>query len=344
MKAAVVSSQDKNVFIKQLSKELLAEKDEIVSLWVKQIKSFGGSYIQVDTAELASFCEEFIYAFIEVLAKGSMIKLRRFIGRISHIRSSQGFMLSEVQKAYYSFCDVVKPIVRQVKLRKNSVDKVKDGIIDSINSIMIDTLFELSEAYHRTLDDKLDRYVDEIEKINVKLKDTSIRDDMTGCYNRRYFESMLDSEIERSRRYKRPLSLTIFDIDHFKDFNDKYGHAFGDEILKNIGVLLRKMTRGSDTVYRYGGEEFSVILPETNNKKAHKCAERIREKIYSNIFCIKGKRLKIAISGGVSGFDKELLSKKRLVTMADKALYQAKKTGRNKIALCGNSNKKTAGS
>lgn len=202
-----------------------------------------------------------------------------------------------------------------------------------INNILVDTMIELSESYHRKLSEKIDDYVDQIENINLKLKDRSIKDELTGCYNHGYFQDILTSEISRAIRYSRPLSIIMFDIDHFKKINDKYGHIFGDEVLRGIGDILKKTVRDSDMVFRYGGEEFCVILPETDKERAFIGAERIRKKIATSAFRVKNKVLKVTVSGGINGSVGKEITKETFIDNADKVLYQAKNTGRNRVVI-----------
>ncbi len=314
---------------KNLAKRLLAEKPEILSAWIKQIKAFGGSYAQVSSSELLSTTGDFLDAFGETLVKGNFLKLRMWIEKISRLRSSRGFRISEVQRAIYSVYYVLKPFLD--RLEKNGETTRKDS--ERVNSILTDIIFELSEAYHKRLNERVEGYIEKIENINLQLKETSIRDEITGCYNHRYFHDILNSEISRAGRYKRPLSIAMFDVDRFKKFNDTYGHLFGDKVLKGIGSILMKSIRSSDTVFRYGGEEFVIILPETKKEKAFAIVERIRKRIFASSFEINNKKTKITISGGVDGFDDKLIDKDILISNTDKALYLAKRRGRNRVAL-----------
>ncbi len=316
---------------KNLAKRLLAEKPEILSAWIKQIKAFGGSYAQVSSSELLSTTGDFLDAFGETLVKGNFLKLRMWIEKISRLRSSRGFRISEVQRAIYSVYYVLKPFLD--RLEKNGETTRKDS--ERVNSILTDIIFELSEAYHKRLNERVEGYIEKIENINLQLKETSIRDEITGCYNHRYFHDILNSEISRAGRYKRPLSIAMFDVDRFKKFNDTYGHLFGDKVLKGIGSILMKSIRSSDAVFRYGGEEFVIILPETKKEKAFTIVERIRKQIFASSFEINNKKTKITISGGIDGFDDKLIDKDILISNTDKALYLAKRRGRNRVVLFG---------
>ncbi|MFH1622461.1 MAG: diguanylate cyclase [Candidatus Omnitrophota bacterium] len=312
-----------------MTKILISNKHEMLSLWLEQIKSLGGSYVQVDPVELRKLCIDFFESLVEILEKENFLKLRMFIEKISKIRSTQGFRLSEVQRAYYSFYNVTKSFME----KQNSDKEIKEALLEKINNILIETLFELSESYYKRLNEKIDKYIGEVEAANFKLQDISIQDELTGCYNYRYFQDILDIEIPRSKRYNRPLSIIMFDIDHFKNFNDKFGHLFGDEVLKLIGGIMKQFTRSSDAVFRYGGEEFSIILPETKKEEAFIIAERIREKIQDTSFKIQNIMVNITLSGGVSQFDNESSNKDSFIANADKALYLSKDKGRNRIEM-----------
>jgi diguanylate cyclase (GGDEF)-like protein len=166
-------------------------------------------------------------------------------------------------------------------------------------------------------------YQDEIFK-------SATSDPLTEIPNRRYFFRTLGSEILRSRRYQKPLSLLEIDIDHFKEVNDKYGHSFGDFILKSLAGILQGVTRKKiDLVGRYGGEEFVLMLPETNKANAYKLAEKLRKLVEEYVFDDKKNQAKLTISIGVGTFDPECSSAEELFNRADKALYEAKQAGRN---------------
>lgn len=315
----------------KLARLILAERAEVLSEWVKQVKSMGGSYAGASKTELLHTTGELFDAFLEALDKNNFLRLRMFIETLSQLRSSRGFRVSEVQHACYLFYNILKPMVKRWETKA----EIKRGSLDKINDILIDLVFELSDSYCRRLNESVDRYCREIENANLKLKETSITDELTGCYNQRYFHNVLEVEISRVKRYGRPLSMVMFDIDHFKRVNDKFGHIFGDEILKGIGNILMKSVRTCDTAFRYGGEEFSVILTETRKEKALISAERIRKKIADTVFKMKNKTAKVTISGGISEFDRKTQSKESLIAKTDKALYSAKKQGRNRVVVYG---------
>lgn len=169
---------------------------------------------------------------------------------------------------------------------------------------------------------------------NVTLRKLAVTDGLTGLYTLRYFEVKLTRELNIALQVKKNLSLVIFDIDHFKNFNDNYGHEAGNAILKSVAATLKARCRQTDTICRYGGEEFVSILQNTSLEGAGKYAEAIRKNIEMFVINWEGKDLKITVSAGASSFS--CLAKKttqELINSADKALYAAKDAGRNRVLL-----------
>ena len=154
-------------------------------------------------------------------------------------------------------------------------------------------------------------------------------DGLTGLYTHRCFQERLAEEVKRAERYRLPLSLVMIDVDHFKSYNDTYGHPKGDILLKDISQILRSYTRDSDIDCRYAGDEFSLILVETTKENAVTIAERIRDAIVQRLNA-EGRQLRITGSFGVASFPEDAKDKAELITRADDALYNAKKE-RNKV-------------
>ena len=176
----------------------------------------------------------------------------------------------------------------------------------------------------------INTYVQQEKEIKA-LKQLAIRDSMTQLYNHQYFRQLLQSELARAKRYKRPLSLLFGDIDNFKAVNDTYGHLAGDRIIKALATKLKMETRDSDHAVRYGGEEFAVILTETPIEEAKMIAERLRSEIESMVITNDDNLISITLSFGIADFtDPELADIDELINRADRALYQAKDQGRNK--------------
>jgi diguanylate cyclase (GGDEF)-like protein/PAS domain S-box-containing protein len=165
------------------------------------------------------------------------------------------------------------------------------------------------------------------------MRELTVRDELTGLYNRREMYRLLNEEVSRHVRYGRPTSLLMLDIDHFKRVNDTYGHQVGDEALKWIASLIVRAARSLDRPIRYGGEEFAVILPETTQEEAHKLAERLRRLIISHPFLHTsgngGMVLDMTVSVGVASLPGVNRTAEALINGADRALYDAKRRGRN---------------
>ena len=164
-----------------------------------------------------------------------------------------------------------------------------------------------------------------------RYREMSITDSLTKLYNSRHFFRQLGYEVERAKRYNTPLSLILLDIDNFKGYNDAYGHLEGDEVLKALADVLRKDLRVSDTAYRYGGEEFTLLLPETDSGKALIAAERLRRDFESQVLTpLPGTEAHMTISIGVSQyFQGEDPSE--FLKRVDEGMYEAKKQGKNRV-------------
>ena len=165
-----------------------------------------------------------------------------------------------------------------------------------------------------------------------KLKKLAITDGLTRLYNSRHFYNQMELEADRSNRYNHSLALLLLDIDLFKEYNDTYGHLEGDKVLQSIGKAITSCLRKMDTAYRYGGEEFTILLPETTAEEARTVAERIRAGIERVEFTpTPEKETTITISIGVTEYFKnEDLSE--FVQRADRAMYLSKKNGRNRVS------------
>ena len=164
---------------------------------------------------------------------------------------------------------------------------------------------------------------------NAELYERSITDGLTGLYIRRYFEDLLDQEIRRSERSSKPVSLLMFDIDHFKRFNDTYGHQVGDWVIQEVATVAHDSIRDVDMAARYGGEEFAIIMPETHLDDAWLVGERIRKAVEESFVYHEGHKLKITISLGCAEFPSQANHKQVLIQHADTALYASKHQGRN---------------
>lgn len=171
---------------------------------------------------------------------------------------------------------------------------------------------------------------------NVKLSESlsmqSIQDPQSGLYNRHFMEESLQREILRAARKQSSIGIVMADIDHFKNFNDVYGHAAGDKIINQIGKLLKERFRGSDIACRYGGEEFLVILPESSKGDTIKRSNTLREEVKKMAMVFQGQTLgSITISMGIASYPDNGTTMEELLRVADTALYKAKQEGRDRV-------------
>jgi two-component system cell cycle response regulator len=154
-------------------------------------------------------------------------------------------------------------------------------------------------------------------------------DGLTQIFNKRYFAEALDREIARASRYRRELSLVMFDLDHFKEVNDTHGHLAGDAVLKTLAHTIKTRIRTEDIFARYGGEEFAIILPEIDGHNAHTFAEKIRRVVETTEFRFEEAKIPVTISIGLATLDPEEPAAAALIKRADDRLYEAKSAGRN---------------
>jgi len=188
----------------------------------------------------------------------------------------------------------------------------------------IDLLLKLAEQVANVIEQTL---------LFKKTKELSITDELTGIYNRRYLNQRLDREVTRSKRYKRPLTAIMIDIDYFKIYNDLNGHLLGDEVLKRVAHIIDNNIRKADILARYGGEEFMLLLPEIDKEHAFQVAEKLRKTVENEDFP-KEARLphkNLTISLGFATLLEDTYNAHELLKFADIALYEAKNQGRNRI-------------
>jgi diguanylate cyclase (GGDEF)-like protein len=170
-------------------------------------------------------------------------------------------------------------------------------------------------------------------RLHNKTKMMAITDFLTGLFNHRYFQQIFSQELGRAKRYSKLMSLIILDIDNFKKFNDTYGHAVGDKVLVAIGDIVARSLRKVDYAFRYGGEEFVVILPETALEQAIRTAERLRERIADEacLAVTEAGDTRITVSAGVACYPENGTNREDLFTLMDKYLYHAKSMGKNRV-------------
>jgi len=176
------------------------------------------------------------------------------------------------------------------------------------------------------------RDITERKKAELKLRELAITDSLTGLFNRRHFYYLAQTELERSLRYDRDLSLVLLDIDHFKQINDTFGHLVGDQILEKLATRCRSSLRIFDSIGRFGGEEFIILLPETGLKEAAAIAERLRQQVENITLPTPKGKATITISLGVAALEPgKPLTLEQLINRSDQAMYMAKDAGRNRV-------------
>ena len=175
-------------------------------------------------------------------------------------------------------------------------------------------------------------YSTHLEELSQRLRNLAYRDSLTDLYNHRYFYEQLTHEVERAHRYGRPVSVILLDLDHFKDINDRLGHQAGDEVLRQVGRVLLRTIRIGDSAYRYGGEEFAVLLPEADSAITWAVAERIRQELAALKIQLDAENIMVTVSAGIAVCPDNGTSAQDLVAAADTALYRSKSEGRNRVS------------
>ncbi|MET0791516.1 MAG: diguanylate cyclase [Polyangiaceae bacterium] len=176
---------------------------------------------------------------------------------------------------------------------------------------------------------------DQLREANKRLEALADTDGLTGLFNRRYFDALLVRELQRTTRYKTPMGVVLFDIDHFKRINDGYGHSMGDEVLRNVGRIVTSSVRVTDSAARYGGEEIGIVFTQTVAQGVSEVTERLRLRLAEFSHVHQGHTVKCTASFGISFCDGKgsVPSALELVERADRALYRAKHVGRNCVVL-----------
>jgi len=210
----------------------------------------------------------------------------------------------------------------------------KESDMENLTPPPSDTMMfesKVSEILEEVKDPQLADRISELKNFYNRKKESlalmAFRDKLTNLYNRGYFDRKLEQEFERAQRYKRPLSLIMVDIDHFKSFNDNYGHQKGDEVLAGVAAILKETSRTMDFCCRYGGEEMAIILPETHGNQAFRMAELCCLRVEENSRDLA--ETTVTISLGISQMNLSDNKAEALIKRADQSLYQAKDKGRN---------------
>jgi diguanylate cyclase (GGDEF)-like protein len=277
-------------------------------------------------------------------------------------------MLSDIASSVYygnKSTEKVNMLKRLLKDRLHATEGEVNAFIDSIAEKTVDILtsFDIdavdvkpySKIVHDALEEagelnmtrdqlvmglreerkKTERLSRELRNSNEKLRMLANKDGLTGIYNHRFFQELLDRELERAERYSRNLSLVMLDIDNFRKINEDHGYPQGDIVLRAVAELFQQLIRKPDTVVRYGGEEFAIVLPEADIRGAIALAERLRQMVERLEIKVEGHVVKVTVSAGITMYEpqKNIKSRARLIETAVTALHYSKMTGRNKLSV-----------
>lgn len=232
-----------------------------------------------------------------------------------------------------------KLIAEKNKLTEALANAIDENVISEQSRRL---LLQEQQTYQDLLEEKvqertleLNIALQELEEANYELEQKNTLDELTGLYNRRFYDQKILAEYRRSKRNLTPMSLVVIDIDHFKSVNDTHGHLAGDHCLAWVGEHIKQsLKRSSDTAFRYGGEEFCLILPDTDSQGAIALAEALRQLIELKPCLYKDIEIPLTISSGISTYTQQKSVKPEdLFSNADKALYEAKHSGRNRTQL-----------
>jgi len=202
--------------------------------------------------------------------------------------------------------------------------RVDRHVLEDGDKILVGSSTVLKFTYHDSLDEVFQR----------QMYESALRDDLTKTFNKKYFTDRLESEFAFAMRSKADLSLVVFDLDHFKQVNDTYGHPTGDVVLSDMAQVVSAMIRAEDVFARVGGEEFAVICRGADGGQAIAVAERMRSAVAAHKFVIDGGEISLAVSAGVASIpDTRITDSQALIAAADQALYEAKRTGRNRVCV-----------
>lgn len=230
----------------------------------------------------------------------------------------------------------VSRVISDIKALQVSMESVEKGDFSKIerlkDSSVKDEISKLKGSYY-SMASRIKNLLEELERKNRELEELAFYDPLTELPNRRFFLSSAQTLLENAKRYGTPISLMVMDIDNFKKINDTYGHEAGDLILKKFASILKEELRRSDLPARFGGEEFVVLLPNTDAKDAYKVAERIRTSFKRSSIVYRDQEVKTTVSIGLASYGLGLENIDDLIRLADIALYEAKGTGKDKVVI-----------
>lgn len=241
-------------------------------------------------------------------------------------------------KWYISAYATLRALLNRLLLEEPTLDpEERSRVLVSVNKAICLDIELAIETYHQSAVGRIERLMQQLKDEQDRIRRLARTDQLTGLSNRRDFLEKVESEVHRSQRYGSPLCLMIVDIDDFKSINDTCGHATGDAVLRAFGHALPGLTRSTDCVGRLGGEEFAVMLVESDQSTGELIAERIRLGLLQHEFEAEADRFSVSVSIGLAACNETVPDTTALLRQADRALYQAKHDGKNCLRVCGES-------
>jgi len=295
---------------------ILVAEDDVGSRRLVKVRLVAAGHEVVDVADGQSAWELFQREFFQIVITDWMMPKLDGPSLIQKIRASN--------RENYTYIILLTAI--------DDKPKVVMGLEAGADEYLTKP-FDAKELVARVASgERIIRLEEQLIKARQQMETLAMQDSLTGLLNRRAIEEHAHTELSLAKRKGQPLSVILLDIDHFKDINDKYGHPTGDNVLRQLAETLPKNLRQYDRIGRWGGEEFIVILPDTEITKAMAVAERMRTTTAETEFSIEnGKHQSVQISLGVTCTSGNYASLEELVDTADLALYKAKQTGRNRV-------------
>ena len=250
------------------------------------------------------------------------------------LKKKQPLIIQDIRKDYRFDYEVIKGKTREFR------SLISTPLISEDRAIGVIRLDALNAEIFNSEDLRILNIIANLGAVAVenahlyeRTEELAVTDGLTGCYVQRYMRQLLTEEIKSTTEPNNKISFLMIDIDHFKKYNDSYGHIAGDIVLKTTAKIFLKMAGSRAIVARYGGEEFAIGLPGTSKKEAADLAEKIRKQVEERIFYLRREKTNVSISIGVATITDEVKDVNRLIAVADKALYEAKGTGRNKVCI-----------
>ncbi|MCM8759720.1 MAG: sensor domain-containing diguanylate cyclase [Candidatus Omnitrophica bacterium] len=299
---------------KELKKEELFKK--VVSTIKNLVRCDGCAILLVEDGKIS------ISASIGFSKDFGNMKFDVSFKPIAHIlKTGTGLIIRNTDKSRFSFCLPKSCQTKCIMCVPVKLNGKVSGIIH-LDSKKANTFTKEDFNFVKLVSSELSSII-ERSLLYSELEQLSLKDHLTGCYNRRHLYNDLNKRIEECKRYKKVFSIIMMDFDNFKKYNDRFGHSRGDLLLKFICRKLRKILRKADSIYRYGGDEFVVLLPETNKEGAKVCARRLEENVERMNKKID-EETKITLSTGVAGYPEDGSTPMSLIKIADRQMYKNK--------------------